>query len=187
MRDIENKAHNLLTQRKTLALYVSPRFDYLPIEAQRYDEPLLPYGRLIFEATGDLLGGIVFDLAAYAQFGAAGTVALERSIRLFADHVVTIIDGPFADPSFITLLDDLSFSPDAITVTGDAWSAFMPNARLITTPSSGLRHLDRNSLTVAGTMFEVAGPKLLENARSIDFRKSLAAAVSAFLNRAVDA
>lgn len=183
MRDIADKAHRIIAERKSLALYVSPRFDFLPIEAQRYDEPLLPYGRMILEGAGEYLGAIVFDLAAYSRFGGTGTIALERTIRLFSESALTVIDGPFADPAFSALLDDLSFGPDAITVTGDSWGAFVPDARLIPTVSSGFRNVKRGDLQIGGASFQLAGSALLEDARSLDFRTSLRTAVAAILSQ----
>ncbi|KXK54168.1 MAG: hypothetical protein UZ13_00434 [Chloroflexi bacterium OLB13] len=183
MRDIGAKIHSIAAQGKHLALYVSPRFDFLPIEAQRYDEPLLPYGRLILDATEPYLGAIVFDLAAYAQFGAAGTVALERSIRLFSETTLTIIDGPLVDPAYAAVLDDLSFGPDAITITGDLWDTLVPNARMIVTTGRGFRGVERCDLNIGDATFKLAGSALLEAARSLDFRESLGTAAAAFLGR----
>ncbi|MBK9122687.1 MAG: hypothetical protein IPM16_06140 [Chloroflexi bacterium] len=183
MRDISDKVHGIAAQKRLLALYISPRFDYLPIEAQRYDEPLLPYGRLILEATGEYLGAVVFDLAAYARFGGTGTVALERSIRLFSESALTVIDGPFADPAFAALLDDLSFGPDAITVVGDSWDTFVPNARLIATANNGFRTVKWFDLHIGSAMFQLAGSPLLDEARSLDFRTSLRIAAAEFLSQ----
>jgi hypothetical protein len=96
---------------------------------------------------------------------------------------VTILDGPFTDASFATLLDDLSFSPDAITVVGPDWDQLQPDPRLIATGHDGLRSTEGSRLTIGASAFRWAGSTLLENARSVDFRASLSDAVVRFTDQ----
>ena len=68
-----------------------PRLTKMPLPIQRYDDPFLPFGKAIIDATRDLVCAYVFDLAAYLALGAAGAVALERTIAYVGDDDVTVL------------------------------------------------------------------------------------------------
>jgi len=103
-------------KRSSLALWLAPRLQKLPLPMQRYDDPFLPYGKAIIEATHDLVCAYVFDLAAYLALGAAGAVALERSIAFVGEDAVTILHGPFASTDYVELTYETAFNVDAVTL-----------------------------------------------------------------------
>jgi hypothetical protein len=111
-------------QRKrgtTLALLLRPRVAQLPLPIQKYDDPFLPFGKAIISATQPHVCAYVFDLAAYLALGAAGAVALERTIAYArANHdTLTILHGPFASPDYADAAGSGGFGVDAVTVTSD--------------------------------------------------------------------
>src|SRR5262249_31784814 len=66
--------------QSTLAIGLAPALNKLPYEIQRYDDPFLPYTKAVIDTTADLVCGYVLHLGAYLALGAAGAVALERSL-----------------------------------------------------------------------------------------------------------
>lgn len=116
---IQNRHHT------NLALLIAPRLVRLPLVIQRYDDPFLPFGAAIVNATRDLVCAYVFDLAAYLSLGAAGAVALERTIAYAKGDTLTILHGPFVGGDYAALLDEGSFNADAVTVVdGDDSPAY---------------------------------------------------------------
>ena len=97
-------------------LRLAPRLQKLPLPMQRYDDPFLPYGKAIIEATRDLVCAYVFDLAAYLALGAAGAVALERSIAFVGQDAITILHGPFASADYVELTYETAFNVSAVTL-----------------------------------------------------------------------
>ena len=67
----------------------------MPYPMQRYDDPFLPYGRAVIDATSDIACAYVFDLAAYLSIGASGAIALERTIAYVPSPSLTILHGMF--------------------------------------------------------------------------------------------
>ncbi|MBI5669934.1 MAG: hypothetical protein HZC41_18220 [Chloroflexi bacterium] len=106
-----------------LALLLAPRLVKLPLVIQRYDDPFLPYGTAIVNATRDLVCAYVFDLAAYLGLGAAGAIALERTIAYAGGDALTVLHGPFVGSAYAALLDETSFNADAITIADAADSS----------------------------------------------------------------
>ncbi|MDX1995199.1 MAG: hypothetical protein SF029_22645 [bacterium] len=102
---------------KSLALLLAPRLARLPLPIQVYDDPFLPYGKAIIKATRDVVSLYLFDLAAYLAVGAAGAVALERTIHYVRGDSMTVLHGPFALRGYAALLDEQAFGADAATVT----------------------------------------------------------------------
>ena len=100
---------------------LAPRLAALPLRMQRYDEPFLPYSRAITEATNDIVAGYMFDLAAYLVLGAAGAIALERSVALVDSPAVTILHGAFASPEYAAVAFDSTFNFDAATVASEIY------------------------------------------------------------------
>ncbi len=99
-----------------ILLLIAPRLTRLPLPMQRYDDPFLPYGRAIIEATRDLVCGYVFDLAAYLALGAAGAIALERTIPFARPDLITILHGPFARAGYSVVAFEQAFNCDAVTL-----------------------------------------------------------------------
>ncbi len=100
------------------ALLLQPRLHAIPLPMQRYDDPFLPFGKAIIDATRDLLCAYVFDLAAYLAIGAAGAVALERTIAYARtdDVTVAILHAPFVGSAFAEAAGDNAFNADAVTL-----------------------------------------------------------------------
>ena len=55
----------------TLAIGLAPSLKNLPYSIQSYDDPFLPLGKAIIDATHELVCAYVFDLAAYLSLGAS--------------------------------------------------------------------------------------------------------------------
>lgn len=103
-------------RQNNLALLIAPRLSRLPPSIQAYDDPFLPFAKAIMNATRKQVCAYVFDLAAYLSIGAAGAVALERSIAYIKTDTLTILHGPFSGTDYTSLLDERSFNADAVTL-----------------------------------------------------------------------
>jgi orotidine-5'-phosphate decarboxylase len=99
-----------------IGLVIAPQLERLPLPIQRYDDPFFPFGKAIIGATHDLVCAYIFDLAAYLALGAAGAIALERTIDYAGSEIITILHGAFALPAFAQLSDENSFGVDALTI-----------------------------------------------------------------------
>ncbi len=80
-----------------LCVGLDPTPESLPIDAQRWDEPVLPFNRRIIDATADLVCAYKPNLGFYMQWGAAGVIALERTIAAIPDHIPVILDAKIGD------------------------------------------------------------------------------------------
>lgn len=101
----------------SVVLRINPRQSMLPLPIQRFDEPFFPFGKTIIQATHERVAAYLFDFASYLALGAAGVIALERTIAYAsALQRPTILDGPFWGPAYSVMLDELSFNLDAVTV-----------------------------------------------------------------------
>lgn len=98
------------------AITISPDIDLIPQHILRYDEPFLPLGKAIFDATSQHVCAYVFDLPAYMALGAVGMIALERTIDYVGFQHITILDGQFSDHAYFVVMDENSFGADAITL-----------------------------------------------------------------------
>ena len=106
-------------RRSDVALLLAPKLSRMPLPIAAYDDPFLPFGKAIIDVTRDLVCAYVFDLAAYLALGAAGAIALERTIAYArADGTtVTILDAPFATGAYVEAASDGGFCVDGVTVT----------------------------------------------------------------------
>ncbi len=81
-----------------LCLGLDPQPELLPVEAiHKWDEPLLPFNRAIIDATADLVCAYKPNLGFYLQWGAAGVIALERTIAYIPDDIPIILDAKIGD------------------------------------------------------------------------------------------
>jgi orotidine-5'-phosphate decarboxylase len=80
-----------------LCVGLDPQPERLPIEAQRWDEPILPFNKAIIDATADIVCAYKPNLGFYMQWGAAGVIALERTIAYIPDHIPVIVDCKTGD------------------------------------------------------------------------------------------
>jgi hypothetical protein len=102
-----------------LVLMLSPRIEMMPLPMMREDDPFLPWGRAMIAATRGYLVGYMFDMAAYLALGAAGAVALERTIAyaMAGSDVLTILHAPFASDAYLRATSDNAFNVDGVTVS----------------------------------------------------------------------
>ena len=107
-----------------LALMINPRLTRMPLPMVKIDDPFLPFGKAIIDATRDLICAYVFDLASYLALGAAGAVALERTIAYAGGdgETVTILHAPFATPDYSEAASDRAFNVDAVTLASDDYA-----------------------------------------------------------------
>lgn len=81
-----------------LCIGLDPQPDKLPMEAVwKWDEPLLPFNKRIIDATADLVCAYKPNLGFYLQWGAAGVIALERTIAYIPDYIPVILDAKIGD------------------------------------------------------------------------------------------
>jgi hypothetical protein len=113
---VDRLTHLQQTRQTDIALFLNPRPLLLPHPIQRYDDPYLPFGKAIINATHDLVCAYVFDLASYLGMGAAGAVALERTVAYAAQEALTILHAPFVGQAYSATADTTGFGVDAITL-----------------------------------------------------------------------
>jgi orotidine-5'-phosphate decarboxylase len=80
-----------------LCLGLDPQPDRLPVPALKWDEPLLPFNQAIIDATADLVCAYKPNLGFYLQWGAAGVIALERTIAYIPGHIAIVLDCKTGD------------------------------------------------------------------------------------------
>jgi len=80
-----------------LCIGLDPRPDRMPAPTMKWDEPVLPFNKAIINATIDLVCAYKPNLGFYLQWGAAGMIALERTIAYIPDDIPIIIDCKTGD------------------------------------------------------------------------------------------
>ncbi|MEM7802726.1 MAG: orotidine-5'-phosphate decarboxylase [Chloroflexota bacterium] len=81
-----------------ICIGLDPIPDKLPIQATHlWDEPVLPFTKAIIDATHDIACAFKPNLGFYLRWGAAGMIALERTIRYIPDEIPVIIDCKAGD------------------------------------------------------------------------------------------
>ena len=86
-----------LENNSWLCVGLDPQPEKLPVQALKWDEPLLPFNKAIIEATADLVCAYKPNLGFYLQWGAAGIIALERTIAYIPSHIPIIVDCKTGD------------------------------------------------------------------------------------------
>lgn len=112
--------HNCSGKLPCRAIMLATRLGTMPLPIQRYDDPLFPFGRAVIRATQNHIAAFVFDTVSYLRVGAAGAIALERTLALIDNSKLRILHGPFSDPRFLSIIDEIAFPADALTVSFDA-------------------------------------------------------------------
>lgn len=100
----------------TLAVGFAPALKKMPYSLQRYDDPLLPYGKAVIDATADTACAYVFHLSAYLAYGASGAIALERTLAYVPPPIIKILHGPFASGEYARAAFEDAFAADAVTL-----------------------------------------------------------------------
>ena len=103
-----------------LCVGLDPDPDRLRVDALKWDEPILPFNKAIIDQTADLVCAYKPNLGFYLQWGAAGVIALERTIAYIPDRIPVILDCKTGDightqAAWANGLFD-SWGVDAITV-----------------------------------------------------------------------
>jgi orotidine-5'-phosphate decarboxylase len=80
-----------------LCVGLDPDPSGLPLPMLKQDEPILPFNQAIIEATADLVCAYKPNLGFYLQWGAAGMIALERTIAFIPDTIPIILDCKCGD------------------------------------------------------------------------------------------
>jgi len=99
-----------------LVLKISLQMVQMPLPMKQHDDPFFPFGRAIIAATQDLVCGYMFDVWDYLAIGAAGAIALERTVNYARSESVTILNGRFAGVGYAMLTDETAFNADAVTL-----------------------------------------------------------------------
>jgi hypothetical protein len=171
-------------------LLMNPVLTRMPLPMQRFDDPFLPFGRAIVEATRAHVGGYVFDFAAYLAIGAAGVVALERTIALLKGDsaLAAILHGPLWGPHYARAVSLDALALDAVTLcqaedaaayTRAGVYAFPP--QLPGQPGWQLGDDGRLSLnTEGGPVGRTLPPDMLLAGRGDDFAEQVAARIAAY-------
>ncbi len=110
-----------------LCIGLDPDPSILRVDVLKWDEPILPFNKAIIDATLDLVCAYKPNLGFYLQWGAAGIVALERTLAYIPNHIPVILDCKTGDightqAAWAAGLFDV-WNVDAITVNpyvGDA-------------------------------------------------------------------
>ena len=162
-----------------------PRLEQMPLPIQRHDDPFLPFGKAIIIATRDLVCGYMFDVAAYLALGAAGAVALERTIAYVGDHSLSILQGPFASADYAQAAGAGAFNVDAVTLTNaddtqayhreDVGVFVLGNER----EDVGAFDVENSMLLLDGIVLRLLGNDVLYAGRGDDFAEQVRAAVKA--------
>jgi len=103
-----------------IALFLNPQLVKMPLPMKLHDDPFFPFGRAIINATQKRVCAYVFDLASYLRLGAAGAIALERTIGYVSSDVVTILHGQFAGDGYVEIVEEDAFNVDAVTIADAA-------------------------------------------------------------------
>lgn len=157
-------------------LHLAPRIELLPLPIQRFDDPFLPFGRAVIEATQDIVCGYVLDFAAYMALAAAGARALERTIALIQREKLRILHGPFVGKGYSAMADRTAFDLDAFTVTNSQDFQFYinnpPYGAIITGSYLGDEVYYRSSSGVE-QVIKVIGANTVYRFRGEDFSQQL--------------
>lgn len=92
------KLNAIQTQNNSwLCIGLDPDPRQLRVEWLKWDEPVLPFNKAIIDATADLVCAYKPNLGFYLQWGAAGVIALERTIAYIPRHIPIILDCKTGD------------------------------------------------------------------------------------------
>lgn len=80
-----------------LCVGLDPIPEKLRVDYLKWDEPILPFNKAIIDATVDVVCAYKPNLGFYLQWGAAGVIALERTIAYIPKHIPIIVDCKAGD------------------------------------------------------------------------------------------
>jgi len=102
-----------------IGLRLDIRARQMPLPFAQIDDPMLPFGQTIIDATRDLVCAYLIDPAHYLAEGAAGMIALERLVNYVPDDLPIVLDckcgdlGSSAEPYARAVFE--AFRGDAVT------------------------------------------------------------------------
>jgi orotidine-5'-phosphate decarboxylase len=97
MNYIEKLRNAQARNQSWLCVGLDPDPAKLRVDALKWDEPILPFNKSIVDATSDLVCAYKPNLGFYLQWGAAGVIALERTIAYIPDDIPIILDCKTGD------------------------------------------------------------------------------------------
>ncbi len=106
-----------------LAIGIAPALDKLPAAVAKIDDPFLPLGKLIINTTADLACAYVFHLSAYLAIGAAGVIALERTLAYVPTGILKVLHAPFASAEYVRAAFEDALGADAVTLSSSEFAA----------------------------------------------------------------
>lgn len=160
-------------------LYIRPQQQLLPIPIQRFDEPLLPFGKALIAATDDIVTGYIFDFPAYLIYGAAGAIALERTIGYVraSGQTCAIVHGTFATDAYAAGMGASGFAADGVTVIDQTSTAAYHANGIFTLPVSSASLPEAFHLPGIPAPISVAGDAIAYTSREDDFAEAVRAAI----------
>ena len=168
------KLHKLDTLHASgLGMLISPRLAEMPLPLQKHDDPFLPFGKAIIDATHDLVSAYVFDFAAYLALGAAGAIALERTAAYVGGSALRVLHGPFVGGAYGEAAR--AFNADALTVASGQ------DADTYQATDLGVFMIRGHRLKLLGADFDLCllGDAVLYAGQREDFAERVRAAVQA--------
>lgn len=178
-----------LSQSKII-LKLNPKIELLPLPIMRFDDPFLPFGKQVIDATHDLVAGYLFDFASYLALGGAGVIALERTIAYVPDTRVRILHCPFTGQGFSPMADVTGFNLSAITVntledvtyyTHNApYMAFLATSKKHPLPErGGIYRTDIKRLEYNNTVLTVTTDDILYSSKQNNFAETIREGIQA--------
>lgn len=172
---------------KPCILRLKPQLTRMPLPIQRFDDPFLPFGKAVINATRDHVAGYLFSFPAYLAIGAAGIVALERTIAYVQGEgrQIVILDLPAATPDYAAACSDQALNADGLTVASPDLAEAYAGAGVVPFMPSGNRlAAQRNALFPAEELpsFMILGDEILYAGNGEDFQQQITTAVIRTLN-----
>lgn len=173
-----------------VALLLRPLMSEMPAPMHYYDDPFFPFSKSIISATQDVVCAYVFDFAAYMVHGAAGAVALERSLAFSGTDVVKILHGAFVGARYVDMVYENALGADAATIASErdyaaftadpAHGAFIVGWGDVREVEQPTYWVEQNLLTLpGGVKIRVAGEEVLYAGYQDDFAQQCRAALEA--------
>ena len=97
MRYLEKLSAAQEKNNSWLCIGLDPQPEQLSVVLWNHDDPVLYFNKQIIDATVDLVAAYKPNLGFYLQWGAAGLVALERTIAYIPRHIPVIVDCKTGD------------------------------------------------------------------------------------------
>lgn len=159
-------------KQSNIALLLRPLKSEMPTPMHYYDDPFFPFSKAIISATRNIVCAYVFDFPAYMAHGAAGAIALERSIAYAGSDVLKILHGSFVGEGYISMIYENALDADAATIVHEAdydiytaeshHGAFVINYGSVTTSTHPTYWINDGCITHPSTSnLQIAGESVL--------------------------